>query len=317
MGLEQLLGMGASAVPDQMAANLEAWDTLHQNGKIADSMVKANPAMLKEMGFQSPSQFGALSAPDKIAATTGFFKAQGAKEVIARMKDFQSQADRREQDQTDDETAGAFLKNFLTSPAEVPDTNNPAGGTRPATAQERLASAAEKTPGMTGRLMPKVLDSLARWQNVTAKDGRESKLVFDKTSLPGNTVVKTDTGNGFQVVPNERPDRTEMTQYQKAQLVHQARNKYLDAKRQVDSFAAMKDDKFAQSLLPGAQEALQSAQDELESYGIKTTAPAKAAAAKVEDSPASRAALANQIAKENPAWSRKQILDEVANRFAK
>lgn len=71
---------------------LDKYDQINQSAKAADAMMRANPALAAKMGLAGPQQFSALSAQDKIAALTGFFKQQGANEATAQMQATQAQA---------------------------------------------------------------------------------------------------------------------------------------------------------------------------------------------------------------------------------
>jgi len=189
--------------------NLDAWDSLYQNAKVADAMVKANPDLPQRMGFQSPAQFQSLSAQDKIAATTGYIKNQGVQEFQAKMADYQAQAaDRqaqaglRQQDVQDQQTSGQFLQNYLTAPDTI---TNPDGTTRPATPQEKMAHAASSTPGMSGRILPKVMDSLSKWQVANASDA-ETKPVIPQEATVGGKKVIFNPRTGTFVEPDRVPD---------------------------------------------------------------------------------------------------------------
>lgn len=78
------LNAGAAAMPAAVQRTTDVYDTLLQNAKVSDAMVKANPDLEQRMGM-SPGQFSTLSAQQKIAATTGYIKNQGAQEMLQRI----------------------------------------------------------------------------------------------------------------------------------------------------------------------------------------------------------------------------------------
>ena len=180
----------------QRQQNIDAYGQLFDNAKVADAMVKANPDLEQRMGM-TPGQFSTLSAQDKIAATTGYIKNQGVQEMAARMKDWDAQAGQRQQQVQDDQTAGAFLQNYLTAPET---TTDPDGTERPTSPQERLSMAAGKTPGMSGRILPKVMDSLAKWQAVQQKPAptdNELSTTFSEDPTTGARFAN----RGKQILP--------------------------------------------------------------------------------------------------------------------
>ena len=87
----QALNAGAAAIPAAVQRTTDVYDSLIQNSKVADAMVKANPDLEQRMGMQ-PGQFASLSAQDKIASTTGYIKNQGAQEMLARIAQEQAGA---------------------------------------------------------------------------------------------------------------------------------------------------------------------------------------------------------------------------------
>lgn len=60
----------------------------NQNGKIADTIVKANPQILQSMGM-APEEFEGLSAEDKSAKVQGVFEAQGYQKAMADIQRLQ------------------------------------------------------------------------------------------------------------------------------------------------------------------------------------------------------------------------------------
>lgn len=194
----EALNQGASAVPASVQASLDAFDQLHQNGKIADAMVKANPNMLQGMGYQSPEQFMAQSARDKIAATTGYFKAQGAQEAMMKAQDYQAQMQQRQQQVTDDQSVGEFLGNYGKAPDTMKDAN---GVDQPLTPQQKFQWALQNTPNMSGRNIPRAIDSITKWQQANEADNANNPVQVDNTSIPNNAIVTRKRGSGFQVIP--------------------------------------------------------------------------------------------------------------------
>lgn len=121
---------------------------------------------------------------------------------------------------------------------------------------------------------------IARSVMSATEAGPTGKPQVDLVDLPfGNkgAVLRGSKDLKTFMNPENQRDRTEMTDYQKAQLINQARARYIEAKRQHDTLSAMKEDTFAQSLLPGAKDALNSAVEELKGYGIESKAATPAA----------------------------------------
>lgn len=115
----------------------------YQNGKIADSIVRANPEVLQALG-QSPEQFGSLSAKDKSAAVAGAITAD-----TIRKSQLQAQAMKAQIDQENARTrtlqqgegfGGEFAR-------LLQDSGN---------ASSRRASAPEGMEGELGNLPPEV-----------------------------------------------------------------------------------------------------------------------------------------------------------------
>ena len=183
-------------------ANLDAWGQLYDNAKVADMMVKANPDLVQRMGFQSPEQFKSLSAQDKIAATTGYIKQQGIAEHVARLNDYAAQAAQRQQQVQDDQSVGDFLQNYGKAPETMPDEN---GADQPLTPQQKFNWALVNTPGMSGRNIPKAIDSLTKWQAVTAKQDAADALdaAPEAMTMPdgGTVYFQRHTKNPMVVSP--------------------------------------------------------------------------------------------------------------------
>ena len=176
---------------------LDKYDQLTQNAKVADAMVKANPDLVQRMGFDSPEHFQSLSAQDKIAATTGYIKNQGAQEMMARLQDYQAQANERNQRVQDDQSIGTFLQNYGNAPETVPGAD---GQDQPLSPDQKLKWALTNTPGMSGRNIPRAIDSLTKWQAASSEVGNLKKTGFFKQDdlgqeipgLPG--VIRVPTG---------------------------------------------------------------------------------------------------------------------------
>jgi len=64
-----------------------------------------------------------------------------------------------------DKTAGAFLQNYLTAPKQNPDDET--GEQLDMEPNDKMNYAMSKTPGMSAKYFPRVLDSLTKWQAVT------------------------------------------------------------------------------------------------------------------------------------------------------
>lgn len=190
----EALNQGAVAVPNAVNESIDKWAQLNQNAKVADAMVRANPDLEQRMGMPEGA-FSTLSAQDKIAATTGYIKNQGVQEFQARMADYTAQANQRQQTVQDDQTAGAFLQHYLAAPDT---TTNDDGSTRPTTPQERMSAAATATPGMSGRILPKVMDSLSKWQ--TAQEPTDEKLPTSYSEDP--TTGARFVTRGKQILPS-------------------------------------------------------------------------------------------------------------------
>lgn len=130
-------------------------------------------------------------------------RAQKLKLMQAQIDDYNAQKAQREQGVQDDLVAGRFLQNYLAAPAPVENTPD-----------ARLAYAAANTPGMSGRALPKIMDSLARWQNVTAKTQEEIDSTPSAMTMPDGGVVyyQKGTKNPLVVSPVSKANAYEEQQ---------------------------------------------------------------------------------------------------------
>ncbi len=152
----------------QRQDSLDQWASLYDNAKVVDMAVKANPDLPQRMGFQSPEQFKSLSAQDKIAAFTGMIKNQGVEEfqtkqqeAAAKIAEYQSLIAQREAGAAADQDAGTFVTQYGKLLAENPDAD-------PKEAFYQTLSAMPKG-FQVNRALPKIMDSLQKWQAVTEK----------------------------------------------------------------------------------------------------------------------------------------------------
>lgn len=129
------------------------------------------------------------------------------KMMLAQLENYGAQADLRKQQAVDDQTAGAFLQNFLTTPAT---RSGPNGEPIPLTPMERLNLAATKTPNMSGKILPKVMDSLARWQQLTEKEdgGTPPEFTVNTNAVPGVSLVALKGSKQWQGFQTAGPQTT-------------------------------------------------------------------------------------------------------------
>jgi hypothetical protein len=274
-----------------------------------DGATAAHPIMPKE-------KFELLSAQDRIAATAGYVKNTVLQQAMAEHKQQQQMRKLQIEDAVAQQGAeGALpgaLKTFFAPDQRQVTPNMMAGaaaGAGPVSAGrakvlESAMADGNVNPPLTGddrmsRLTPEMLNSVNRtpagrmilegamreMEQNNKRTPLENALVFDKTSLPGNTVVKTRTGAGFQVVPNERPNRTKMTDFEKQKVINDlwsihdaAAGRIAGFKSKVDKPDSGDDTDYA-SLLAASQEQQSRALAQLQEFGaIKPSAKAAPAA---------------------------------------
>ena len=95
--------------------------------------------------------------------------------------------------------AGQFVQNYLTAPKEVdPDT----GDTAEMAPDDRMRYAAKNTPGLKASHMPKIMDSLSKWQQIQdAQDNGGMKP--QEMTTPGGTRVIYNKKTGAFTTPDK------------------------------------------------------------------------------------------------------------------
>jgi hypothetical protein len=151
---------------------------------------------LSEVGHTEDT-YKTLSAPDRIGFRNGYLKAQGAKELMARMRAYDSQAIARDQAATDEQTIGEFMKNYMTAPqpssgdfgGEAPDAMPYQG------IEGRMRWAAEQTPNFSGRHLPRAIEALAKYSQAAGKGegaGEKPELTYlGEQKIPVVTMGRT------------------------------------------------------------------------------------------------------------------------------
>lgn len=242
----------------------------------ADGSVAANPMKI------TPDAWNAMSSRDRIAAMQTHAQQSAVEramqeyrlrkaelESTKRVKDAQMKALNRAATQGD--ALARAMQEAGTKNSTLPSPSAP-GLLPPLQFQTSVQPTAERLSAAMAQHFPDAANSpqAVRLLEAMQKTGDRSPkgLTFMKSPTGADIALSPDTG-AFQYDPlSTASSRLQMTDYQKAELVNKARERYISAKRQFDSLGAMKDDQFAQSLLPGAQEAMQAAQEELKTYGV-------------------------------------------------
>jgi hypothetical protein len=104
-------------------------------------------------------------------------------EQLARGQYYQQFGQYRQQQAQDDQTTGQFLQNYLTAPKDVdPDT----GEDVDMAPEDRMQYAAKNTPGMSGRILPQIMTSLANWNKVMNPEVTAQTTQFDEDPVSGN-----------------------------------------------------------------------------------------------------------------------------------
>nr|WP_294577615.1 hypothetical protein [uncultured Rhodopila sp.] len=171
--------------PAAQGANGNAQDAMDARGDKAD-------AIRKLVGLYAPSAAKASKAMslEQLEGTLQAYSIQTARQKQqAQMQDLQAQAQLRRQQALDDESVGRAVNAYAGAP-QVPDGN---GGMRDPTPDERFQSAL-KTPGLAGRAVPKLMDSLTRYQQMLA--GQDAPVVSKDTPYPGVSIISTKSGRG-------------------------------------------------------------------------------------------------------------------------
>lgn len=227
-------------------------------GKAAEFFFKANPDALTQVGM-TEQQFKNLSASQQSAAALGFVQGQAQKQVMQQLAQEAQQA--RADAAFGRDVSGVYGRNALQTLARGNGPVIPPGVT-----PDQITAGLSADAWQSKRAEPLL--------NYHLLAGGNKTLTFVKSPTGADIALSPDTG-AFQYDPlSTAANRTQMTDYQKAELVNKARERYIAAKRQHDTLNAMKDDQFAQSLIPGAKEAMDSAVEELKAYGITVGQPA-------------------------------------------
>ena len=118
---------------------------------------------------------------------------------LAEGQRYQAFAAAQKQAQADDETTGTFLQNYFAAPKnQDPDADEPTD----MAPMDRLNYAAKKTPGMSGRLLPKAIESIVKVQQIP--DGQENGGLKPKEmTTPGGTRVIYNQKTGAFTTPDK------------------------------------------------------------------------------------------------------------------
>jgi hypothetical protein len=180
------VGQGIGDAGVMLGGVLEKWGEHAAKAKALRNVVKAY-AGDDDTGKALVARADTMSLPELEGYVQGQAAQQQMKLMQARLADYAAQTEYRKQQVADEQSAGAFLQNYLNAPAPVADT-----------AQARMGYAAANTPNMSGRVLPKVLDSLARWQQVANPDGAE--VAPKETVVAGKKVIFNPRTGNFQTV---------------------------------------------------------------------------------------------------------------------
>ena len=151
------------AIAGWLSNYLQQQKQVNAAGKAADTIFQAMPEDQRmQMGLPHPEEWKGRSAKDKAAAMQGVVQLQTMQEVQARFKDYLAQAAMRQQQADEDAAVGQAVKSYATPPEGIDPTAD-----TPDQAMKRAMS----TPGLGGRNLPRVLDSITKYQQMMTKTG--------------------------------------------------------------------------------------------------------------------------------------------------
>jgi hypothetical protein len=214
--LGQLDVMGAGGNGGTSTASSGGFDpSVDPAGEVSPSLDDAESAGKKAEAIRNvltaynphPQAKTALKAMS-LGQLEGMLKGYAAKSAMdehaARMQDYQAQAQLRTQQAADDQSIGAFLKNY----ASAPDVDEYQGEgqtmPRPANPTERFNYAMKISP-VSGRAVPRLIDSLTKYGQAT----EDNSPVVTPGPYPGVSIVGSRSGRGgVHVVtdPNAGPE---------------------------------------------------------------------------------------------------------------
>jgi hypothetical protein len=113
-------------------------------------------------------------------------------EHMARLRDYDAQAQERVQRAQDSVTQGQAVRNFYQAPG-VPTGEG--DNMRPANADERMAFMVQNTPGLGGRHMPEIIKSLAGYEQM-GQDSADGGGPAVKEIYPGVSYITSRSGRG-------------------------------------------------------------------------------------------------------------------------
>lgn len=146
-----------------------------------------------ESGAATPHPYGmtkdqwtGLSRADRIARHAAYQEKLGEQSVLAKIKSYGALEDERRAAVEDERVTGQFLRNYLTAPepgsgdygGEAPDATPYAG------MEGRFRWAAEQTPNLAGRHLPRIIEALSRYQTVAGKEAGGTAPQVDILDLP-------------------------------------------------------------------------------------------------------------------------------------
>jgi len=193
----QRLSAGVQSAAEGYDNFVEQQNRLNAAGKSAQYYFKANPDALDELGVDE-AQTQNFGSKDWAALAQSHVTKQANQMAAAKIQEYNAIANEQQQKVQDEQTAGTFLQNYLTAPTTQKDDN---GVDQPLTPADRLNIAAQKTPNMSGRILPKVMDSLSKWQQANQGDEVNNPVQVDTNSIPNNAIVTRKRGSSFQVIP--------------------------------------------------------------------------------------------------------------------
>lgn len=188
-----------------------AADAIAQSGKKADAIRKLittyNPNLKDHVKALSTDQLeGVLQGYAVNSAMQE--RQQKIRMMAAQLQDFQAQAAQRNQGAADDQSLGEALKNYANADASDPEGDEP-------TQQDRMLSAL-KTPGLAGRSVPKLIEALSKYGEVsgdgapvvTAGPFKGTAIVGSKSGRGGVHVVTDPSQSGEDLTPGSYEDPT-------------------------------------------------------------------------------------------------------------
>jgi hypothetical protein len=136
----------------------------------------------------------------------GYALKQAGAEQAARVQDWQAQARMRDQQVQDDQTVGKLLKAYGTFDPGTDDEGN----ALVASPGERMQFALKQVPEAGGRVLPKAVDALTRYEQLlNPKAGEDLTAHFEEDPVTGARFYrsgKTSIGSGFNPGTSQAKD---------------------------------------------------------------------------------------------------------------